>query len=328
MSKENDGGNDGDDDNANSVGRELESYWDSVSDEELLATELTTDDPEALVGLVRVLPDGYEDSYVEYSYDLRGSGREEFVCVHGHHKHLCGFVMCKGDRRWLVGWMCGASIYGERFDQHKADFNTAINRRDRLRKRRDVEESSRPLTQWLNETYASGVFEQYHDVRSQLKIKLPWVWFNARDVLDQRSIAAKLYGPLTFFSDSADPKKSFEKILTDMEALNCALRKEDEPTEERLALFKQTMKRFVDRAEKIIGELSELEEAFQPNILNVVCEAANKLDNPEKREYSFGLLSITCKRRQKTDSTVEIPRDFAFPDKHSLGTIKKALEAR
>ena len=167
---------DGDDENADSVAKELESYWDGVSDEELLATELTTDDPEALMGLVTVLPDGYEDSHVEYSYDLRGSGREEFVCVHGHHKHLCGFVMRKDDQRWLVGWMCGESIYGEQFDQHKADFNTAVNRRDRLRKRRDVEELARPLTQWLNETYASGVFDQYHDVRDQLKNKLRWVW--------------------------------------------------------------------------------------------------------------------------------------------------------
>jgi hypothetical protein len=327
MSKENDGGNDGDAD-ANSVAKELGSYWDSVSDEELLATELTTDDPETLVGLVRVLPDGYEDSYLEYSYDLRGSGREEFVCVHGHHKHLCGFVMRKGDQRWLVGWMCGESIYGERFDQHKADFNTVVNRRDKLRKRRDVEELSRPLTQWLKETHASGIFEHYHDVRYQLKSKLPWVWFNARDILDRRSMVAKLHGPLTFFSDSIDPKKSFEKILADMDTLNCALRKEDEPTEERLARFKRTMTRFADRADKIIKQLSELGDAFQPNILKVVCDAANTLDNPEKREYSFGLLSITCKRRQKTDLTVEIPRGFELPDEHGLNAIKKALDAR
>jgi hypothetical protein len=235
------------------VVKEVESYWDNVSDEELLATELTTDDPEALAGLVTILPRGYEKSYVEYSYDLRGSGREEFVCVHGHHRHLRGFVMCKGDQRWLVGWMCGESIYGERFDQHKADFNTAVNRRDRLKKRRDVEELSRPLTQWLNETYRSGVFEQYHDVRYQIKSKLPWVLSNARDVLDRRSMVAKLSGPLTFFSDSTDQKKSFEKILDDMDALNCALRKEGELTEERLAWFKGTMKRFVDRAENIIN---------------------------------------------------------------------------
>jgi hypothetical protein len=93
-------GDGGDDDKPISETKGGENFWDSVSDEELLATELTTDDPERLEGLVTALPDDYRDSYMEYSYDLRGSGREEFVCVHGHHKHLCGFVMRKGDQRW------------------------------------------------------------------------------------------------------------------------------------------------------------------------------------------------------------------------------------
>jgi hypothetical protein len=323
-----DGSDSKDNDTADSIGNELESYWDSVSDEELLATELTTDDPEALAGLVTVLPDGYEDSYVEYSYNLRGSGREEFVCVHGHHKRLCGFVMRKGDQRWLVGWICGESIYHERFDQHKADFNAAVNRRERLRKKRDVDELTRPLTQWLRDTYTSGVFEQYHEARCQLKDKLPWVWLHAREALDRRSMAAKLYGPQTFFSDSIDPKKSFEKILADMNVLNFELRIEDEITEERLVWFKQAMTRFVDRAEKIVRQLSELEDAFQPNVLEVVCDAANELDNPVKREYSFGLLSITCKRRQKADLTVEVPTGFTPPDMRCLDVIRKALEAR
>jgi hypothetical protein len=45
-------------------------HWTGLSDEELLETELTTDDPERLPGLVTILPSGFEDSYVEYAYDL------------------------------------------------------------------------------------------------------------------------------------------------------------------------------------------------------------------------------------------------------------------
>jgi hypothetical protein len=79
-------------------------FWESLTDEELLGVDLVTDDPEGLRDLVREVPSGDEETYVEFKYDLRKSGRqEEFTCVHGHHKHLAGFVMRKGNARFLVG---------------------------------------------------------------------------------------------------------------------------------------------------------------------------------------------------------------------------------
>jgi hypothetical protein len=106
------------------------------------------------------------------------------------------------------------------------------------------------------------------------------------------------------------------------------LEKEDELTEERIAWFKRGIGSLVTRTERIFKQVAELVDAFQPNILEVICDAANRLDNPEKREYSFGLLSITCKRRQKTDVIAEVPRDFALPDERGLSAIKEALEHR
>ena len=50
-----------------------------MSDEHLLAVELTTDDPEALENLVREIPAGDEEPHVEFAYDLRGSGRENCI---------------------------------------------------------------------------------------------------------------------------------------------------------------------------------------------------------------------------------------------------------
>jgi hypothetical protein len=72
-------------------------HWETLSDEELLAADLISDDPERLENLVFEVPSGDEEPYVEFKYDLRKSGRqEEFTCVDWHHKHLAGFVMRKG----------------------------------------------------------------------------------------------------------------------------------------------------------------------------------------------------------------------------------------
>jgi hypothetical protein len=79
-------------------------YWESLTDEQILNAQLMTDDPESLEGLVFEVPPGDEETYAEFKYDLRGSGRkEEFKCVHGHHRHLAGFVMRKGEARFMVG---------------------------------------------------------------------------------------------------------------------------------------------------------------------------------------------------------------------------------
>lgn len=64
-----------------------------VSDDELLSTDLTTDNPLGLDGLVVELPDGPEEPHVEFSYDLD----DEVRCIHGNHRHEHGFVFRKGD---------------------------------------------------------------------------------------------------------------------------------------------------------------------------------------------------------------------------------------
>ena len=44
-------------------------------------------------------------------------------------------MMRKGDARFLVGWMCGETIYGEHFEHYTADFDAAVNRQKTLRRR-------------------------------------------------------------------------------------------------------------------------------------------------------------------------------------------------
>jgi hypothetical protein len=50
-------------------------HWETLSDEELLAADLIIDDPE-LENLVFEVPEGDEEPYVEFKYDLRKSGRQ------------------------------------------------------------------------------------------------------------------------------------------------------------------------------------------------------------------------------------------------------------
>src|SRR5579872_1668363 len=159
-------------------GRQTRRYWESLSDQQLLGVELTTNDPESLEGVVYELPDGDEGPYVEYKYDLRGSDREMLRCVHGNHPHLAGFVVRKGESRFFVGHICGNHIYGEDFEKYTADFNAAVNRQETLRKRREIEKETKPFMAWLEQVSRSDVFKHYNSVRRQIAQHLPWIWEN------------------------------------------------------------------------------------------------------------------------------------------------------
>src|SRR4051812_24492830 len=93
------------------------SHWASLTDEQLLAVNLETEDPEKLEGLVREVPANDAEPHVEFSYDLRGADRERLRCVHHQHRHYAGFVMNKGGARFLVGRDCGRKLYGQNWDR-------------------------------------------------------------------------------------------------------------------------------------------------------------------------------------------------------------------
>ena len=114
-----------------------QKHWANVSDEQLAGLDLEIEGPDKLPGIVTEIPPGNVKTYMEFTYDLRGMGREEeFVCVHGHHRHLHGAVMRKGEARFLVGWICAESIYGEDLANYKADYDAAVQRRGAVLDRR------------------------------------------------------------------------------------------------------------------------------------------------------------------------------------------------
>src|ERR1700704_6003389 len=130
--------------------RSTRRHWETSSDDQLLEMELITDDPERLPNLVYEIPPGDEEPYVEFKYDLRKSDREKFSCVHGHHQHLAGFVMRKGTARFLVGWICAGTFYGENFDKYTADFDAAVIRPDALKRVREIRSAINPFIDYLN----------------------------------------------------------------------------------------------------------------------------------------------------------------------------------
>lgn len=300
-------------------------YWESLSDDELLNTELTTDDPEALEGLVTEIPEGDDEPYVEFKYDLRKSGREkEFVCVHGHHQHLAGFVMRKGSARFLVGWICGENIYREKFEHLKADFDAAVNRRDMVRRRYEIEAAIGPFTAWLQQISNSGVFDKYERVRRQFQDHMTWIWENMKvlSYYDERVIKAKL--PKTLFDAGVDPQAEFSKICSEFGAAALTLIGKADRGPFDVGPVKRRMEMLLDRLEAVFAQLQEVVDFFQPEVLEAVCRFANEHDNPKKRKYIPGLGSITLKR-ERDKLPLYVPKNYQVPGKANIETFRGVL---
>jgi hypothetical protein len=298
------------------------TYWDTLSDEELLSKELTTEDPSSLPNLTTKLPDGIEDSYVEYTYDFRNSEREELTCVHGHHKHLAGCVMRKGDIRWLVGWMCAESIYGEKFCEYKADYNAAVTRRQGLARRHELESWMEPFMEWLERTNQSDVFRFYEDVRAQLRQKMAWIWNNGEKVFHDAYATSRFQA---FFDERTDPKREFAEVISQAMAVFAPGIGQRTLELEHLVKVREILRRLIAHIERIIDKLAELVDLFQPVELDILCRDANKLDNPNKRKYSNDVNSITCSR-DREKSRVQIPAKFSLPNRSKLQELKVRLE--
>jgi hypothetical protein len=299
-------------------------FWELLSDEKLINAELTTDDPEAFDNLVRQLPSGDEEPYVEFKYDLRGTDREKFKCVHGNHPHLAGFVMRKGDKRFLVGHICGKEIYGEDFDHYTADFNAAINRQETLRKRREVEKLTGPFMAWLHHVAASDVFKLYDSVRRQIKHRMPWVWENVPLAGFYGMTVARVKMPPTLFLGETDPETELSKVVAEMSALAANMIAKDELGEKSVENIRRVLNALIRRVEVVFEQLKEVEDFFQPAVLQAVCDLANEHDNHKKRKYVPGLLTITCKR-DRDKSSVQIPRNYKIPSRAGLDALKESL---
>lgn len=296
-------------------------YWETLSDDQLLAAELTTDDPEGLDNVVYKLPEGDEEPYVEYKYDLRGSDRQMLRCVHGNHPHLAGFVMRKANHRFFVGHICGERIYGENFEQYTADFDAAVNRQDALKRTQEAKRATRPVTEWLDGVSQSEVFECYSLVRERMREQLPWIFENVPRAAASYPHASARF-PHTLFSEGADPELEFNKAASEFNtAVLTLITKPDLNINQVKRHFNVLSKRI----EAALDQLEEVVDFFQPRVLAFICDLANQFDNPRKRQYEPGLMSITCKRQRNT-VIVQVPKHYKVPNRDVINNFRTELD--
>ncbi len=303
---------------------ERAGYWESLSDNDLMNVELTTDSPNMLDGLVTVLPEGSAEAYVEFKYDLRKTDSEEVRCIHCHQPHLAGYVMKKGVDRFLVGHICGEHIYGERFERFTNDYDAAVERRETVRRVKDARLVIEPFMDWLKELSKSQVFNLYESVRSQFDGRMAWL---AKELKwHTNSGGGYIEGhklPTTFFDGFTDPRKDFREILPAIQSGCLLLIGKIEIQKDTRTLLGR-LQVALSKVEKVIHQLAEPMDFFQPASVAHICAWATKNDDPKKRKYESGLMSITF-RKDWAPITIQIPGSYLVPSLEPLQKFRAAL---
>jgi hypothetical protein len=297
-------------------------YWESVSDDHLLAVELTTDNPETLENLVPYLPEGPEDSFVEYGYDLRKSEHEKMRCTHCHQRHLAGVVINKGGVRFLVGHICGEHIYGANFTVLRKDYDTAVDRQNILRRVTEIRGVVDPFLEWMANFASADVFERYGALKTRFKKDMPWLWDQlAWHTNNGGGRVGRVQLPSTLFDGFTDPQRGFKDLAAEISRLamlvvgKIQIDKEIGGTLGRLQVL-------LSRVEATVRQLEEVETFFHPGLLGDVCDWATQ--NDRKRKYQAGLMTITCTRENRR-SVVRVPPTYKIPDTAPIAAFRAAV---
>jgi hypothetical protein len=299
------------------------THWADVSDERLVTLDLVIDGPDTLPGIVTEIPEGDEETYMECTYDLRGTGREqEFVCVHGHHRHLHGAVMRKGQARFLVGWICADSIYGEDLEKYKADFNAAVQRQGALIRVRELREAMAQFSGWVDQVAKSKAVEGFETVRATLKHRFPWLY----QVLQSRAGApindAKMPRYLCAETgETGDLEGSFIRLMNETAAVSSRLTGNSQRVAGSIGAIRSDIEGIIRRAELLIAKLSDVQLFFQPATLLAICEHAENAV-PRRTRHFAGLLKLSTR-----DQVVEMPRDFVVPSSAPLERLSAVLSS-
>ncbi|UPK35261.1 hypothetical protein IVB18_46095 [Bradyrhizobium sp. 186] len=151
------------------------SYWSTLTEEQLLRTAFTTNDPESLKGLTEDVPATDELPFVELWYDFRGAKRERLRCVHcRYHNHLAGYVIRTTEgQRFLVGHECGDKLYGADFEILRSDYDEARDYASNLRRWRNLQAVLPSFLEWLAELQCCSAVRTYRDTKSAFRGQLP-----------------------------------------------------------------------------------------------------------------------------------------------------------
>ena len=223
-----------------------------------------------------------------------------------------------------MGHMCGKKLYGENFEVYKKDYYAARDRQDTLRRIREVKAVIDPFLEWMQRTSESNAFLQYDEVRRLFRERMGWLskeleWHtnNAGGWLDGFKL------PKTLFDGFADPHKNFKTAAAEIANLGLLVVGKMELEKDVRVTF-GTMQIRLSELESALDQLKEVEEFFQPAYLVEVCAQANERDNPNKRRYVLGILTITC-HRDNGSTTVQLPRDYKVPGREPITAFRKAL---
>lgn len=153
---------------------------------------------------------------------------------------------------------------------------------------------------------------------------MPWVYDNlpAAAEMDARVIGAPL--PKRLCADGTDVRQEFNRLMSDMAAASITLAGAPEKVASMIGSIRSKMEGLARRIEAILDTLFEVEVFFQPGALAAICKLANEHDNPKRRKYHAGLLSLTC-RRDKDKTVIAMPKGFDLPSRRPTEAFRSAL---
>lgn len=204
------------------------TYWRSLSDDELLRISFTTTDPENLPGLVEDVPDtAGAPPIVEYAYDFRGSKRSFIRCAHCKYpNHLAGYVIkTSGDTRFLVGHDCGDKIYGADFAGFRRDYENARNYADDLKRWRNLQAEFPAFLEYLVRLQRCAEVRAFRDKRATFRKAFPRLFGEIAVASGRHNGALRLEEKIRDSEAEARAEEHYELDIADWNALSAAEQK-------------------------------------------------------------------------------------------------------
>jgi hypothetical protein len=312
-----------------------ERYWGNLTDEQLIEHAFTTEDPEALEGLVLEVPVAEGVPKIEFAYDFRGSKRTNLRCAHCRYpNHLAGFVIKTDDgQRFLCGHKCGGKIYGAEFAAFKKDFDHARERASLLRRWRAMRASLPAFLDWLKQLGDAPTWAQYSSVRQDIRTKMARLY-------GELHIAGRKDGQLFIeervrdFQAEVRDEERYERELADWDGETVTerkkLRREGlEPEKPRKPLY-TTVPRLLGNVQT--GTLFATEKSPKQNLDAVVqvFSVVASLDDTQRsnREMATNLAKVGNLLDQITQQIDRLDEVPAFFTPATLGPVAEWATAR
>jgi hypothetical protein len=222
--------------------------------------------------------------------------------------------MRKGKDRFMVGHICGKSIYGEDFDRYTADYNAAVNRRDALVRVRDLREAVSIFAKWVDETAASDAAVHFDNVGRKLA-KMPTVIEVLTGRIDLTNRDIRL--PRHLLGSGHDLAGEIHRLMMETAKVVTSLTGPSDVVAGRIGAIREGISGLLRRSNRIMDRLADVETFFQPAVVHAICESIDAAV-PRRRRHFAGLMKITTR-----DVCLELPADFKTPSRAAIDNLEK-----